>query len=93
MDYSPEQIEAIKELASCLTPIPEIAILMGVDLDTLRLDIRNRETLVSQTYHYAKASTAMQLRKQEIELAKVGSPLAVQLTNGYLLNMDSDEDL
>lgn len=27
------------------------------------------------------------------ELANVGSPLAVSLTNGYLLNMDADEDL
>ncbi len=44
-------------------------------------------------YHYAKADTALKLRKQEIELANVGSPLAVQLTNSYLLNMDSDEDL
>lgn len=57
------------------------------------MDIRDRANPVSQAYHKAKAETALKLRKQELELANVGSPLAVQLTNGYLLNMDSDEDL
>lgn len=93
MGYSTEQIEKIKELAACLTPVSDMAILLDMDVDALRLEIRNRNTPVSRAYHYAKADTALRLRKQEIELANVGSPLAVQLTNSYLLNMDSDEDL
>lgn len=93
MDYSTEQIEKIKELAGCLTPISDMAVLLGIEPDVLRLDIRDRNSLISCTYHKAKAETALHLRKQEIELANVGSPLAVQLTNSYLLNMDSDEDL
>lgn len=93
MDYSTQQLETIKELAECLTPLSDMAVLLDVDIDELRLDIRNRATPVSRAYHHAKATTALKLRKQEIELANVGSPLAVQLTNGYLLNMDSDEDL
>lgn len=93
MDYSTQQLEKIKELAECLTPLSDMAVLLDVDIDELRLDIRNRSTPVSRAYHHAKATTALKLRKQEIELANVGSPLAVQLTNGYLLNMDSDEDL
>lgn len=93
MDYSTEQIEKIKELASFLTPIADMAVLLDVDIDQLRLDILDKGSPVSRAYHYAKATTALKLRKQEIELANVGSPLAVSLTNGYLLNMDSDEDL
>lgn len=93
MDYSTLQLEQIKELAECLTPIGDMAVLLNVDVDQLRVDIRNRATPISRAYHHAKASTALKLRKQEIELANVGSPLAVQLTNSYLLNMDSDEDL
>lgn len=93
MDYSTEQLERVKELAACLTPISDMAVLLDMDLDVLRLDIRNHNTQVSRAYHHAKADTALRLRKQEIELANVGSPLAVQLTNGYLLNMDADEDL
>lgn len=67
--------------------------LLDVDADTLRLDILDRNSPVSRAYYHAKASTALKLRRQEIELANVGSPLAVSLTNGYLLNMDADEDL
>ena len=75
-----------------LDSVSDMAVLLDVDVDALRLEIRNRNT-PCLAYHYAKADTALKLRKQEIELANVGSPLAVQLTNSYLLNMDSDEDL
>lgn len=83
----------MSELAGFLTPLSDIAVMMGVDADTLRMDIRDRSTLVSLAYHKAKAETALKLRKQELELANVGSPLAVQQTKGYLLDMESDEDL
>lgn len=83
----------MSELAGFLTPIGDIAVIMGVDVDVLRMDVRDRSNPVSLAYHKAKAETALKLRKQELELANVGSPLAVQLTNSYLLSMDSDEDL
>ena len=93
MDYSTLQLERIKELAECLTPISDMAVLLDIDGDELRMDIRDSKHPVSRAYRHSKATTALKLRKQEIELANVGSPLAVQLTNTYLLNMDSDEDL
>ncbi len=93
MDYSTEQIERIKDLAACLTPISDIAVLLDIDIDALRMDIHDRTNPISRAYYHAKADISLKLRKQEIELANVGSPLAVQLTNSYLLNMDSDEDL
>jgi hypothetical protein len=83
----------VEELAKFLTPISEIAILMDVRPDDLRLAIRDRNSEVSRAYYRAKAETSLTLRKQEIELANVGSPLAVQLTNAYMVAMDSDEDL
>ena len=93
MDYSTEIIDRVRELAECLTPISDMAVLLDVDIDELRMAIRNRKTPISRAYHHAKATIALKLRKQEIDLANVGSPLAVQLTNSYLVNMDSDEDL
>ena len=93
MDYSIQQLQQVSELAGFLTPIGDIAVIMDIDADVLRMDIRDRSNPVSSAYHKAKAETALKLRRQELELANVGSPLAVQLTNGYLLNMDSDEDL
>ena len=38
MGYSTEQIEKIKELAACLTPVSDMAVLLDVDVDALRLD-------------------------------------------------------
>lgn len=93
MIYSKEQIDQIAEYASYLTTISDISILMNIDADELRTDIMDKSSDVSKAYYKAKTITSMNLRKQEIDLAKVGSPLAVQLTNGYIINMDSDEDL
>jgi hypothetical protein len=93
MDYSTEQICKVEELAKFLTPLSEMAVLMDVPLDELRLAVRDRNSAVSRAYYRAKAETSLALRKQEIELANVGSPLAVQLTTAYMVTMDSDEDL
>lgn len=93
MDFSTEQIERIAELAAILTPVSDMAVLLGIDADELRHEIRNRTSPVSLAYYRAKAETAMRLRRQELELAAVGSPLAVQQVSRYLLDMDTDEDL
>lgn len=93
MDFSTEQIKRIEELAAILTPISDMAVLLDVDVDELRNEIRYRSSPASRAYYRAKAETSMRLRRQELELANVGSPLAVQQVRGYLLDMDSDEDL
>lgn len=93
MQYSKEQIEKVQELAEALTPIRDIATLLDVPEDELRIDIRNHNSEVSRAYRIAKAEIALRLRKQEIELANVGSPLAVSITNQYIVSMSSDEDL
>lgn len=93
MIYTNEQISRIKELAGYLTPISDIAVLMDLDVDELRLDIQNRTSDVSKAYFKGKAESQLTLRQQELELARVGSPLAVQMAAGYMLNMDTDEDL
>ena len=68
----------IAELAKVFTPISEMAALLDV----------NEEM---RTYMKAKAETALELRKNELELARVGAPLAVQLTQDYLREMEADE--
>ncbi|MEG2599041.1 MAG: hypothetical protein RSA66_06175 [Muribaculaceae bacterium] len=93
MNLSQPQIIQISELAKLLTPIRDIASLLDVNEDMLRLELLDKRSLASKTYYKAKAEISLQLRRQEIELANVGSPLAVQLTASYLINMDADEDL
>ena len=87
------RINEISELAGNLTSLDDIAVLLDIDIDDLRLELANPSSPVRKAYMKARAATALVLRKQEIELAKVGSPLAVQLTNAYLRDMISNEDL
>ena len=92
MDYSAEQISRIEEYAGYLMRITEIASLLDISPDLLKADISDKTTDVSRAYRRGKAKTMLVLRKQELDLAKVGSPLAVQLTAGYLMDMNDDED-
>ena len=46
---------------------------------------------VEKAYHRGKVSTKLELRKQEIMLARVGSPLALENSRRALLDMEDDE--
>ncbi|MDE5784977.1 MAG: hypothetical protein K2H98_00435 [Duncaniella sp.] len=85
-------IDKIAGLAADLTPVSEIAVLIDVDPDVLRAELSLRNSPVRIAYLKAKATTAHMLRRQELEFARVGSPLAVQLTGSYLRDMTADED-
>lgn len=92
MPFPKDIIDGISSLASDLTPVSEIAALLGIDEDALRSELCDTSSEVRRAYLKAKAGTAHMLRRQEIELAKVGSPLAVQLTSTYIRDMTADED-
>ena len=92
MDYNDETVSRIEELAALLTPIRDIAAIMELDEDMLRLELATKGSPVRAAYLKAKARTALDMRRQELELARIGSPLAVQLTASYLSDMTSDED-
>lgn len=91
--FTPEIIQQVAELAEALTPPADIAALLDIDIDVLRAELSMKGSPVRTAYMKGKAKTALALRKQELELARVGSPLAVQLTGAYLRDMNSDEDL
>lgn len=91
MEYSNELLEQIKELAEALTPVGDIAALLDIDESCLRDELADKHSPVRKAYIKGKATTALLLRKQELELAKVGSPLAVQLTASYVKDMTIDE--
>lgn len=85
-------IPQIAELAADLTPPSEIAALLDLDVDILRAELADKHSAIHIAYYKAKAKTAHALRKQELEFAASGSPLAIQLTNSYLHAMTNDED-
>ena len=94
MNYSipPQIIERIEQLATELTPLAEIAVLVDIDLDILRQEFSRKDSPARLAYFRGKATTANALRKIELEFAKIGSPVAVQQTGEYLRDMTLDED-
>ena len=91
MNLSKEQLEQIEKYASIYLPISDIAVLMDIPADILRDEIRNKATEVSVAYHRGKAASRVKLHHQEMLLAQVGSPLAIENAHRNLLDMEDDE--
>lgn len=91
MEFTQEQLEQIEKYASIYLPITDIAMLMDIPADMLRDDIRNKSTQVSSAYHKGKAASRVKLHHQEMLLAQVGSPLAIENAHRNLLDMEDDE--
>ena len=85
-------LEKLKELAGDLLPIDLIATLLDVDELILREAISNRHSTASRAYHLGKAETIAAIRKQEIELAKSGSPFAIENTADYIIEQQTSEN-
>ena len=81
MTFTKEQLENIEKWASIYLPISDMAILLSIPSDMLRDEIRNEHTEVSR----------VKLHHQEMLLAQVGSPLAIENAHRNLLDMEDDE--
>lgn len=91
LSLTPEELERVEEMAAALTPIREIAALLGYPADEVRTAIADQSTDIHRAYERGKASTALAFRKQEIDFALNGSPIAAQLMPGFLSAMANDE--
>ena len=91
MKFTNEQLENIEKWAAIYMPISDIAILPSIHADMLRDEIRNKNTEASLAYHRGKAASRLKLHHQEMLLAQVGSPLAIENAHRNLLDMEDDE--
>lgn len=91
MEYKPDQLDYVEQLASIYMTITDIALIIEVDPSVLRADIADELTEVSRRYRKGKALSKVELHKQEMQLAKVGSPLALENAHNNLLEMEDDE--
>lgn len=89
--YTEEQLAKIEELASNLMPIDAIAILTDIDEDQLKQDIANKKSSAGKAYRLGKAKTMLEIQKQEINLAKLASPAAVESATRYITEMETKE--
>ena len=81
MTYSAEQLQQIENFASIYLKISDMAVILGIPAEVLREDIAD---------HSSDASK-VKLLHQEMMLAQVGSPLAIENTHRNLLDMEDDE--
>lgn len=91
MNYTKERLEEIEKYASVFLPISDIAIILGIPAEKLREEIKDRESDISKAYYHGKVSAKVKLHIQEMQLAQVGSPLALENAAKNLLDMEDDE--
>ena len=91
MDYTEDILTKVEQYASIYLKISDMAVILGISPTVLRSDIADRNTEVSKRYHRGKAASRVKLLHQEMQLAYVGSPLALENTRNNLLDMEDDE--
>lgn len=81
----------IEQYVSIYLKISDMAVILGISSTQLREDIADKSTEVSRRYHRGKAASRVKLLHQEMQLAYVSSPLALENTRNNLLDMEDDE--
>lgn len=91
MNYSETELQQIEKYASIYLPISDIATLIDVAPEVLRDDIKDKSSPAGKAYNRGKIASKVKLYAQEMSLAAVGSPLALETTRKNLLLMEDDE--
>lgn len=86
-----EDLEQLEEYASLLLTIDQIALLMKIDAQELRRQIRHGKNDVALSYQRGKLKTIVEIRKQTVEFAKKGSPAAENLVQTYIVKQSQNE--
>lgn len=93
MEFTQSDLDKIREYAALFLTISEIAILLKMNEDELREEISKKTSCIGLAYRRGKLETILDLRRQEIELAKLGSPIGLELTQKYMLDQKINEDV
>lgn len=89
---SPEEIaRRVESLVAQLTPVPDMALLIGISERELRDHLDDLRSPVATAYRSAKARVALKLRLRDIELAEAGSPTAAAEVAAHFRRMEQSE--
>ena len=91
LELSEETLTQIEQYASIYLKISDMAVILDIPAEQLRSAIADRTTEVSKRYHRGKATSKIKLLHQEMQLAYIGSPLALDNTSRNLMDMEDDE--
>ena len=91
LELTEEILTQIEQYASIYLKISDMAVILDIPAEQLRSAIADRTTEVSKRYHRGKATSKIKLLHQEMQLAYIGSPLALDNTSRNLMDMEDDE--
>jgi hypothetical protein len=91
LELTEEVLTQIEQYASIYLKISDMAVILDIPAEKLRSAIADRTTEVSKRYHRGKATSKIKLLHQEMQLAYIGSPLALDNTSRNLMDMEDDE--
>ena len=91
MDFSEKELDQIEVMASLYLTPTDIAIVLQVPAHEFKAELKRHGSPAAKSYLRGKVATKIKLRKQEMALAQVGSPLALQTINSALQDMEDDE--
>lgn len=83
--------EQIRELVAALTPISDMAVLLGMNERDLREAIDDYANPISVAYRKAKAEVALEMRKATIALANEGDKDAAEAVANFYFTTLRDE--
>ncbi len=91
MTYTDKELQQIEVMAGLYLTITDIALILGCTPEELRRDVGIVGSPAHNAYQKGKVTRKVELRKQEIQLAQVGSPLALENARLALIEMEDDE--
>lgn len=91
MNLSQNIIDTIERCASVYLPISDIAVIINVSPNVLRSEIADKSSPAHKAYISGKTKSKLKLLEQEMELAQIGSPQAIENVHKNLLAMEDDE--
>ena len=91
MTFTEKELEQIEQMASLYLSVTDIATVLDKRPEELRREIRTKDSPAARAYQKGKTMRKVQLRKQEIQLAQVGSPLALENARLALIDREDDE--
>lgn len=91
MNLSTQHCEMIEKMAAIFMKISDMAAILGLDADQLRDEIKRDGSQANLAYQKGKVTTVVEIHKQEMMLARLGSPTAIENMRNNLLDMEEDE--
>ena len=91
MTYSAEQLATIEQMAALYLTPTEIAVTLDIPEEGFKSDIAMADSPARRSYLRGKLSQKIATSKQMAMLAGGGSPMALEMSERALLDMEDDE--